>query len=138
MVFVGNVDAHELFLCKSDVVVCSGFVGNIALKTLESLGVAIIELLKREFSKNLLSKIGAYLTKPVISRLKKEIDYAEYGGAPLLGLNGVCIISHGRSSAKAITNAIRVAAEFMSHQMNQHIIEAIEATAIAPPKTRDF
>ena len=123
--FIGNVEGRDLFIGKCDVIICDGFVGNVALKVSESLAFALGELLKRELLKNFMSRVGALLSKTAFNALKKEIDYAEYGGAPLLGIDGICIISHGGSSAKAIKNAIRTAGDFVNHKVNQHIVEAI-------------
>ncbi len=123
--FIGNVEGRDIFTGKSDIIVCDGLVGNVVLKVSESLAETISKLLKRELKRNLLTKIGAFLSIPAFRTLKKKIDYAEYGGAPLLGVDGICIISHGRSSSRAIRNAIRVASEFVSHRINEKIIEMI-------------
>lgn len=124
--FMGNVEGRDIINGKVDVVVCDGFVGNVVLKCAESLAEMILNFLKRELSKNLSLKLGAYLTKPAFKKFKKLVDYSEYGGAPLLGINGVGIICHGASSAKAVKNGIRVAAEFINHQINFHIEERIK------------
>ena len=119
--FVGNIEGRDIFSGKIDVVVCDGFVGNIVLKVTESLAESTNILLRRELMSSVLSKMGALLIKPTLSRLKKRLDYTEFGGAPLLGVNGSCIICHGGSSAKAIKNAIRVAGEFVTSQLNEKI-----------------
>lgn len=124
--FIGNVEGRDLFQGKCDVVVCDGFVGNIVLKVSESLAESLATLLKRELGESFITRIGALFSKSALLAMKREMDYTEYGGAPLLGIDGICIICHGSSSAKAIKNAIRVAAEFVNHQVNQHIVEAIE------------
>ncbi|MFH1562819.1 MAG: phosphate acyltransferase PlsX [Nitrospirota bacterium] len=124
--FIGNVEGRDIINGKVDVIVCDGFVGNVVVKFGESLVEMIIGFLKRELSKNLSLKIGAFLSKPVFKKFKKLLDYSEYGGAPLLGINGVCIICHGASSAKAVKNGIRVACEFIDHQVNLHIEERIK------------
>lgn len=124
--FVGNVEGRDIINGKVDVIVCDGFVGNVVLKFGESLAEMIIGFLKRELSKNLTLKLGAFLSKPAFKKFKKLLDYSEYGGAPLLGVNGVCIICHGGSSAKAVKNGIRVACEFINHQVNLHIEERIK------------
>lgn len=124
--FVGNVEGRDIINGKVNVIVCDGFVGNVVLKFGESLAEMIFDFLRRELSKNLSLKLGAYLVKPTFRRFKKLVDYSEYGGAPLLGINGVCIICHGGSSANAIKNGIRVACEFIDHQVNLHIEERIE------------
>lgn len=123
--FVGNVEGRDIFTGNTDVIVCDGFVGNVVLKVSESLAGAITTLLRNELTKSKITKLGAFLSKSAFRALAKETDYSEYGGAPLLGVNGRCFISHGRSSAKAIKNAIRVAIEFMSHRINDHIVEGI-------------
>lgn len=125
MNFIGNIEGRDLFQGKADVIVCDGFVGNIVLKVSESLEQTFKELLKKEISKELVTKIGAYLMGSAFKGLKKKTDYSEYGGAPLLGINGVCIISHGSSSAKAIKNAIFVAEKFIDYEVNKHIVENI-------------
>lgn len=124
--FIGNVEGKDVFNGKADVTICDGFVGNIVLKISESVAETVAEFLKRAFRKNLMSKLAALMSLPALNSLKKDIDYSEYGGAPLLGVNGICIICHGRSSAKAIKNAIRVAAEFVKLNINQHILEAVK------------
>ena len=124
--FVGNIEGRDIFTGKCDVVLCDGFVGNVALKITESLAGAVSALLKRELSRNVVTKIGATLCYSTFKTLRKELDYAEYGGAPLLGVDGTVIISHGSSSNKAIMNAIRVAAEFKAKEVNKHIVEGIE------------
>ena len=123
--FIGNVEGSDLFSGKADVIVCDGFIGNIVLKVCESLERIFKELLREEISKEVLAKLGAYLMGSAFKGLKKRTDYSEYGGAPLLGINGVCIIAHGSSSAKAIKNAICVAEKFIECEVNRHIIESI-------------
>ncbi len=123
--FVGNVEGRDIYVGDCDVIVCDGFLGNVVLKVSEGLADAIKEMLKRNLSSNIITKIGSLLSAPAFRALKKEIDYSEYGGAPLLGIDGVCIIAHGGSSANAIKNAIRVAHESLLHNVNQHIIEAL-------------
>ena len=109
--FVGNVEGRDIFTGEFDVVVCDGFVGNVVLKTVEGLVKTIFKLLKNEVQKSWLAKIGGLFLKPVLKRLQQKLDYTEYGGAPLLGIDGVTIISHGSSNAKAIANAINNAEE---------------------------
>ncbi len=123
--FVGNVEGKEFFSGKCDIIICDGFVGNIALKVSESAAEAMQVFLKRHILSNPLSKLGLIFLKPSLMRFKKELDYAEYGGAPLLGVNGVVIIGHGRSNAKAIKNAIRVAKEEVERKFNERILEAL-------------
>ena len=123
--FIGNVEGRDIFNGSVDIVVCDGFVGNVVLKVSESIADVIGKLLKQELKKNVLTMIGAFFAKPAFARLRQEIDYSEYGGAPLLGIDGTCIISHGSSNARAIKNAIRVASEFVKYEINTHILEAI-------------
>jgi glycerol-3-phosphate acyltransferase PlsX len=125
--FIGNVEGKDLFSGKSDIIVCDGFVGNIALKVTESVVATMQVFLKRQLlASSFLGKLGILFLKPSFSRFKKEMDYSEYGGAPLLGVNGVVIIGHGRSNAKAIKNAIRVANEEIERKFNEKIIEALK------------
>lgn len=124
--FVGNVDGKDIFTGEYDVLICDGFTGNIILKTSEGLADAIIKMLKREVAKLTTSRIGYLLIKPALKNFKKKTDYDEYGGAPLLGINGTCIISHGRSTSKAIRNAIKVAAEFAEKKLYDKITSEIE------------
>ena len=116
--FIGNVEGRDLYNGRADVIVCDGFTGNVALKTSEGLIEAVLKLLKDELSRNLKAKLGALLSQQSFKRLKKRLDYSEYGGAPLIGLRGVSIICHGRSSSNAIKNAIRVAMEYAENQLN--------------------
>jgi phosphate acyltransferase len=125
MKFVGNVEGGDIYTGEYDVIVCDGFVGNVVLKVSESLAQTLSIFLKRKLKQGIITQIGALLSLPAFNALKKEIDYSEYGGAPLLGVNGVCIICHGGSSSKAIKNAIREAGEFVNLQVNQHIIDQI-------------
>jgi phosphate acyltransferase len=119
--FIGNVEGRDIYNDRADVIVCDGFTGNVALKTSEGLIEAVIKLLKEELSRNLKVKLGALLSYQSFKRLKKRLDYSEYGGAPLLGLRGASIICHGRSSSNAIKNAIRVAKEYAENQVNAKI-----------------
>ncbi|MCL5024149.1 MAG: phosphate acyltransferase PlsX [Nitrospirae bacterium] len=123
--FIGNIEGKDIFLGNADVVVCDGFIGNIVLKTSEGLAEAIMRMLKREIADVTTGRVGYLLVKPALRNFRKKTDYAEYGGAPLLGINGTCIISHGRSSAKAIRNAIKVAAQFAQRRVHQIISEKI-------------
>jgi len=125
--FIGNIEGKDLFSGKCDIIVCDGFVGNVALKVSESAAGAMQTFLKRHLLSNIWGKIGLIFMLPSLKRFKKEIDYAEYGGALLLGINGVVIIGHGRSNLKAIKNAIRVAKEEVERQVNTKILEAIKS-----------
>ncbi|GBE01742.1 phosphate acyltransferase [bacterium BMS3Bbin06] len=107
--FVGNIEGKDLFHGDVDVVVCDGFIGNIALKISEGLAESILKMLKREIASVATGRLAYMFLKPALKNFKKKTDYAEYGGAPLLGLNGTCIISHGRSTSKAIRNALKTA-----------------------------
>ncbi|MBS1112827.1 MAG: plsX [Nitrospirae bacterium] len=124
--FIGNVDGKDIFTGEADVIVCDGFTGNVVLKTSEGLAEAIIRMLKREVANLTTGRIGYLLLKPALRNFKKKTDYDEYGGAPLLGIQGTCIISHGRSTAKAIKNAIRVASDFAQKRVYEIISSAIE------------
>ena len=128
--FIGNVEGRDIFNGSVDVIVCDGFIGNVVLKTAESLAETIQGMLKKEITKNFLRKLGALLSMGAYRGLKKRIDYSEYGGAPLLGINGVCIITHGGAPALAIKNTLRVAGEFINHKVNIHIIESIKEEKI--------
>lgn len=127
--FIGNVEGKDLFSGKCEVILCDGFAGNIALKVSESAVEAMQVFLKRHLLSSILGKIGLIFMIPSLKRLKKELDYAEYGGAPLLGIDGVVIIGHGRSNARAIKNAIRVAKEEVERQFTAKIKEAIKPMA---------
>ncbi len=123
--FIGNIEGKDLFSGKCDLIICDGFVGNVALKVSESAAEAMQTFLKRHLLNNIFGKIGLIFMLPSLKRFKKELDYAEYGGAPLLGVNGVVIIGHGRSNKKAIKNAIRVAKEEVERNVNAEILEGI-------------
>ena len=123
--FIGNVEGRDLFSGKADVIVCDGFVGNVALKVAEGLSEMIRSMLRESLEATLRRKIGYALARSAFTDFKKRVDYAEYGGAPLLGVKGVCIICHGRSDSNAIKNAIRVAADFASSNMNHRIEEEL-------------
>ena len=125
--FIGNIEGKDIFTGAADVVVCDGFTGNIALKISEGLAEVILKMLKREISNVTAGRIGYLMLKPAIRNFKKRTDYDEYGGAPLLGINGTSIISHGRSSAKAIRNALRVADDFARKRVYEAISDAIQS-----------
>lgn len=129
--FVGNIEGRDVYSGGADVIVCDGFIGNVALKISEGLSDAMIQFLKQEILSSTAGKLGYSLLKSSFSRFRKKVDYAEYGGAPLLGLDGISIICHGHSSPHAIKNAIRVAKESFERGVNQHIKEQIE-TFTAP------
>lgn len=125
--FIGNVEGVDVFKGHADVVVCDGFTGNVALKIGESVAETIMALVREEVTTDLRSRAGALLLKPAFDRLRRRLDYSEVGGAPLLGVNGVTIISHGRSSAKAIRNALRVAADCVTSRVLDNIRDGIAA-----------
>jgi len=125
--FIGNIEGRGIYAGKADIVICDGYVGNVILKVSESVAYTIVELLKREIKSNIIATLGAVLSSSAFNELKKKMDYSEYGGAPLLGVDGRCIICHGSSTPKAIKNAIRVAAEFVERDVNKHIIEELES-----------
>jgi glycerol-3-phosphate acyltransferase PlsX len=126
--FVGNVEGREIFMHGADVIVCDGFIGNIALKITEGVAEGIKKILLKEIAAgSFLNRLGYGLLRPVFRRYKRHIDYSEFGGACLLGVNGICIISHGRSSGRAIKNAIRVAKEIFEGRVNDRIQSDIEA-----------
>jgi glycerol-3-phosphate acyltransferase PlsX len=119
--FIGNVEGRDILAGRADVVATDGFVGNILLKFTESIEDFLTTSLRRQIDRNIFSRIGAALMTPFLRRLRNTFDYSEYGGAPLLGLNGVCIICHGSSSSKAIKNAVRVAADMVRHRISDNI-----------------
>jgi glycerol-3-phosphate acyltransferase PlsX len=123
--FIGNVEGRDIFQGDVDVIVCDGFVGNVCLKVSEGLAEAIISMLRSEMSKSTMAKVGYLLAKQAFRNFGKRVDYAEYGGAPLLGVNGTGIVCHGRSNAKAIKNAIKVAAEMIRSRVNEHIMQLL-------------
>ncbi len=129
--FIGNVEGRDVYTGKVDVIVCDGFVGNVALKVSEGLVDVVRQLLKQSLRANMTRKMGAYLAQGAFNEFKKRVDYSEYGGAPLLGLNGICVICHGRSNAKAIKNAIRVAKEFAEGKINERIATELDDWASA-------
>ncbi|MBC8208068.1 MAG: phosphate acyltransferase PlsX [Desulfobulbaceae bacterium] len=128
--FIGNVEGRDIFEGDVDVVVCDGFVGNICLKIGEGLSESILQMLKEAINKSLIAKIGFLFARPALQSFKKRFDYAEYGGAPLLGINGTGIICHGKSNAEAIKNAIFQAAEMVKLRVNDRIAESLAANAL--------
>jgi len=136
--FIGNAEGRDIYNGNADVVVCDGFIGNVVLKASESLGEMVSRMLREELTRNVFRKAGALLARSAFDDLKKRIDYSEYGGAPLLGVKGGCIVCHGRSNAKAIKNALRVARDFVVNHMDEKIQEKVgelhrhEAAAPSP------
>lgn len=123
--FIGNIEARDLFRGACDVMVCDGFTGNILLKTSESAVETLRHMMREEFTRTLPGKLGALLARGSFRRLKRRVDYAEFGGAPLLGVRGLAVICHGRSNPRAIRNGIRVAAEYAEAGANDRIEEAL-------------
>ena len=130
--FAGNVEGHGIFGGKIDVVVCDGFVGNVFLKSSEQLALAVAHMLKKAVKKSIWRMLGAVLMVPAFKELKKQTDYNEYGGAPLLGVNGICIVGHGISDAKAVRNGIKMAGECVRERVNDTIAECIKSFQAMP------
>ena len=126
--FIGNVEGRDVFQGNVDVIVCDGFVGNICLKVSEGLAEAAMLMLRDEILKSFSAKIGYFLARKAFRAFRKRVDYAEYGGAPLLGINGVGIICHGKSSSQAIKNAILEAATMVKRNINRDILESLAAS----------
>ncbi|MBV8533409.1 MAG: phosphate acyltransferase PlsX [Verrucomicrobia bacterium] len=125
--FRGNIEGHDLFENPADVIVCDGFTGNVVLKTSEAIAHAIFSWLKHELFKNPVRSLGARLAEGAFRSIRKKTNYEEYGGMPLLGVNGVCIIAHGASSPLAIKNAIRAATESIKHEINPQILREVQS-----------
>jgi glycerol-3-phosphate acyltransferase PlsX len=132
--FMGNVEGRDVFRGNVDVVVCDGFIGNIALKLSEGLAEHIGGMLKKAIKSSLTSQIGYALSKRAFDAFRKRTDYSEYGGAPLLGVRGITVIGHGRSNPNAIKNAIRVAAELCRARVNEKIEQELSAAAAVPAR----
>lgn len=122
---MGNVESTHVFQGEVDVLVCDGFVGNVLLKTAESVARMIMAGVKGAMKSNVVSLAGALMLSPSMRAFKRKVDHSEYGGAPLLGLNGICIIGHGTSEPKAVRNAIRVARESVLHRVNERILDSL-------------
>jgi len=133
LTFVGNVEGRDLYNGKVDVIVCDGFVGNVALKISEGLVEAVRFLLKESLRSTITSQVGYLLSRKAFADFKRRVDYSEYGGAPLLGIKGVCIICHGSSNSNAIKNAIRVAADFATTGINAKIEQELAALQVLAP-----
>src|SRR5205814_3297649 len=125
--FAGNVEGRDLYNGTVDVIVCDGFIGNVALKVSEGLVSTVRFLLKESLKSTISSQVGFLLSRRAFEDFKKRLDYAEYGGAPLLGIKGVCIVGHGSSNSNAIKNAIRVAAQFADTRINDKIEKGLNA-----------
>jgi len=128
--FVGNVEGREVFAGNVDVIVCDGFIGNIALKISEGLVEHMIRMLKENLGSTFMAQLGGLLSRRAFHGLKKKLDYAEYGGAPLLGVKGITVIGHGRSNANAIKNAIRVATELARSRVNEKIEQELATVSV--------
>lgn len=126
--YIGNIEGRDIPMGKADVVVCDGFVGNVVLKFGEGLAAALLKIIKREIKGHPLALVGGLMLKRAFKNIKKKVDPAEYGGAPLLGVQGISIVSHGGSTAYAIKNALRVAAELIRDNINTHIATELAAT----------
>ncbi|MFI0347587.1 MAG: phosphate acyltransferase PlsX [Chthoniobacterales bacterium] len=124
--FRGNIEGHDLFENPVEVILCDGFTGNVVLKTMEATAAAVFRWLKREITKTPLRIFGAWLARNAFRSIRKRTNYETYGGSPLLGVNGICIIAHGSSSPLAIKNAIRVAADFIEQRINPRIVDALK------------
>lgn len=129
--FVGNVEGRDVFDGAADVVVCDGFVGNVILKFSESIFSFLSHMVRDEIRKGVIAKAGAVLMKGALTQVRAQLDYAEYGGAPLLGVKGASIIAHGKSSPRAIKNAILAAARSVEGQVNEHIEECFRVNDVA-------
>ena len=121
--FIGNIEGKEMFQGTCDVIICDGFVGNVALKIIEGSSSMLFKMIQQEFNTDIISKIIGLLAKPFMKRIYKRINYEEFGGALLLGIKGVTVIAHGRSTAYAIKNAVRVAKEAVESGVNKKIME---------------
>lgn len=119
--FIGNVEGRDIFSGRADVIVCDGFIGNISLKAIEAVSDTVRTFLRQEIEKRWRARLGALLMRGAFRSFQRRVSYEEYGGVPLLGINGACIICHGRSSPRAIQSAIRVAGEFVRNQVNDRI-----------------
>jgi glycerol-3-phosphate acyltransferase PlsX len=131
--FIGNVEGRDIFNGKADVIVCDGFIGNVSLKAVESAAEAIMHFMREEIGKSMRAKVGYLLARPAFRAFRKKVDYAEYGGVPLLGVRGACIICHGGSSARAMKNAVRVTLDFVANRVNDRIHDAIASLTASPP-----
>jgi glycerol-3-phosphate acyltransferase PlsX len=129
--FVGNVEARDIFSGQADVIVCDGFTGNVALKLSEGLVEMVEELLGEELQSTFSSQVGYLLSRRAFRRFRRRVDYSEYGGAPLLGVAGLCIVGHGRSSAKAVRNAVAMASRVAESGVVARVAQEIAAEAVA-------
>jgi glycerol-3-phosphate acyltransferase PlsX len=128
--FVGNVEARDIFSGQADVIVCDGFTGNVALKLSEGLVEMVEDLLGEELQSTFSAQVGYLLSRRAFRRFRKRVDYSEYGGAPLMGVAGLCIVGHGRSSAKAVRNAVAMASRFVSSNVLTRVEHEIAAAVV--------
>ncbi len=128
--FIGNVEGRDLYNGSADVIVCDGFVGNVALKASEGLSRLVRDMLKKALERTVTAQVGALLSRKAFTTFKRKMDPSEYGGAPLLGVRGICIVGHGSSNDNAIRNGIRVAAEFAETGLNRHIEEELAGSPV--------
>src|SRR5205809_6876559 len=131
LAFVGNVEARHVYSGEADVIVCDGFTGNVALKISEGVVEVVEALLGEELSSTITMRVGSLLTRRALRRFRRRVDYSEYGGAPLLGVAGVVIVGHGRSSAKAVRNAVAMAYRFAAQRFIQRVGQEIAAASPA-------
>ncbi len=125
--FVGNIEGRQVFAGDADVIVCDGFTGNVTLKMSEGLVEAVEQLLREELSSTFGTRMGYLLSRQAYRRFRKRLDYSEYGGAPLVGVNGLCIVGHGRSSPKAVRNAVAMAVRFVKEDLVTKLAREIDA-----------
>jgi glycerol-3-phosphate acyltransferase PlsX len=123
--FIGNIEGKDIYSGIADIVVSDGFTGNVALKVSEGVVETMMAMARHEITKSVLARIGFFLLKHHLKKIYKRIDYSEYGGAHLLGVNGICIIGHGRSNYKAVKNAIRVGKEIVAERLQERIQEGM-------------
>lgn len=123
--YIGYVEGRDIYSGTADVIVCDGFTGNVALKSSEGIAESFIAMLKTEIRKSLWARIGYFFMRKAQEHIKRRVDYSEYGGVPLLGINGTCFICHGHSSPKAVTNAVRAAYEYVRKDINRLLIHAL-------------
>jgi len=130
LAFIGNIEARDVYCGRADVIVCDGFTGNVALKISEGLVDVIEGLLQDELSRTITLRVGSLLTRRALRRFRRRVDYSEYGGAPLLGVGGIAIVGHGRSSTKAVRNAVAMAYRFAAGGFIHRIQDEIAAAAV--------
>ena len=131
LAFIGNVEARDVYSGHADVIVCDGFTGNVALKISEGLVDVVEGLLSEELSSTMTMRVGSLLTRRALRRFRRRVDYSEYGGAPLLGVAGVTIVGHGRSSARAVRNAVAMAYRFADNRFIERVEQDIAAAAVS-------